>query len=91
MYNDGFSDQIYSYANSIHNVEGGTHLSGFRTALTRVINGYARTNDLIKDKDLSLSGDDVREGLTAVISVKVPEPRLAGITYVIKRLPLLIL
>ncbi|MBT3569313.1 MAG: DNA gyrase subunit B, partial [Opitutae bacterium] len=80
MYNDGFSDQIYSYANSIHNVEGGTHLSGFRTALTRVINGYARTNDLIKDKDLSLSGEDVREGLTAVISVKVPEPRFEGQT-----------
>ncbi|MDE0575343.1 MAG: DNA topoisomerase (ATP-hydrolyzing) subunit B [Opitutales bacterium] len=80
MYNDGFSDQIYSYANSIHNVEGGTHLSGFRTALTRVVNGYARTNDLIKDKDLSLSGEDVREGLTAVISVKVPEPRFEGQT-----------
>ena len=80
MYNDGFSDQIYSYANSIHNVEGGTHLSGFRTALTRVINNYARANDLIKDKDLSLAGDDVREGLTAVISVKVPEPRFEGQT-----------
>ncbi|MBG28493.1 MAG: DNA topoisomerase (ATP-hydrolyzing) subunit B [Opitutae bacterium] len=80
MYNDGFSDQIYAYANSIHNVEGGTHLSGFRTALTRVINGYARANDLIKDKDLSLTGDDVREGLTAVISVKVPEPRFEGQT-----------
>ena len=80
IYNDSFSDQIYAYANSIHNVEGGTHLSGFRTALTRVINNYARQNDLLKEKELSLTGDDVREGLTAVISVKVPEPRFEGQT-----------
>ena len=80
IYNDSFSDQIYSYANSIHNVEGGTHLSGFRTALTRVINNYARQNDMLKEKDLSLTGDDVREGLTAIISVKVPEPRFEGQT-----------
>jgi len=80
QYNDGFNDQIYAYANSIHNVEGGTHLSGFRTALTRVINGYAKQNNLAKDKDPSLSGEDMREGLTAVISVKVPEPRFEGQT-----------
>jgi len=80
IYNDSFSDQIYAYANSIHNVEGGTHLSGFRTALTRVINNYARQNDMLKEKDLSLTGDDVREGLTAIISVKVPEPRFEGQT-----------
>jgi len=80
QYNDGYNDQIYSYANSIHNIEGGTHLSGFRTALTRVINNYAKQNNLIKDKDPSLSGDDTREGLTAVISVKVPEPRFEGQT-----------
>lgn len=80
IYNDSFSDQLYAYANSIHNVEGGTHLSGFRTALTRVINNYARQNDLLKEKELSLTGDDVREGLTAVISVKVPEPRFEGQT-----------
>jgi DNA gyrase subunit B len=79
-YNDSFSDSLYAYANSIHNVEGGTHLSGFRTALTRVINNYARQNDLLKEKELSLTGDDVREGLTAVISVKVPEPRFEGQT-----------
>lgn len=79
-YNDSFTDQLYAYANSIHNVEGGTHLSGFRTALTRVINNYARQNDLLKEKDISLTGDDVREGLTAVISVKVPEPRFEGQT-----------
>jgi DNA gyrase subunit B len=80
QYNDGYSDQIYAYANSIHNIEGGTHLSGFRTALTRVVNNYAKQNGLLKDKDPSLSGDDAREGLTAVISVKVPEPRFEGQT-----------
>lgn len=80
QYNDSYNDQIYAYANSIHNIEGGTHLSGFRTALTRVINTYAKQNNLVKDKDPSISGDDVREGLTAVISVKVPEPRFEGQT-----------
>ena len=80
QYNDSYSDQIYAFANSIHNIEGGTHLSGFRTALTRVINNYAKQNNLIKDKDPNLSGDDSREGLTAVISVKVPEPRFEGQT-----------
>ena len=80
QYNDSYNDQIYAYANSIFNIEGGTHLSGFRTALTRVINNYAKQNNLIKDKDPNLSGDDSREGLTAVISVKVPEPRFEGQT-----------
>jgi DNA gyrase subunit B len=80
IYNDSFNDQLYAYANSIHNVEGGTHLSGFRTALTRVVNAYARQNDLLKEKEISLTGDDVREGLTAVVSVKVPEPRFEGQT-----------
>lgn len=83
QYNDSYNEQIYAYANSIYNVEGGTHLSGFRTALTRVINTYAKANNLVnekKDKDLSISGEDVREGLTAVISVKVPEPRFEGQT-----------
>lgn len=80
QYNDSYNDQIFSYANSIHNVEGGTHLSGFRTALTRVVNNYAKGEGIIKDKDPSITGDDVREGLTAVISVKVPEPRFEGQT-----------
>ncbi|HCJ11972.1 MAG: DNA gyrase subunit B [Verrucomicrobia bacterium GWF2_51_19] len=80
QYNDGYNDQIYAYANSIFNIEGGTHLSGFRTALTRVVNNYAKANNIIKDKDPALSGDDTREGLTAVISVKVPEPRFEGQT-----------
>lgn len=80
QYNDSYTEQVYAYANSIFNVEGGTHLSGFRTALTRVINNYAKANNLLKDKDPSISGDDCREGLTAVISVKVPEPRFEGQT-----------
>ena len=80
QHNDTYSDQIYAYANSIHNLEGGTHLSGFRTALTRVINTYGKANNLIKDKEPNLSGDDVREGLTAVISIKVPDPRFEGQT-----------
>lgn len=80
QYNDSYNEQVYAYANSIFNVEGGTHLSGFRTALTRVINNYAKANGLIKDKDPAISGDDCREGLTAVISVKVPEPRFEGQT-----------
>lgn len=80
QFNDSYNDQIYAYANSIHNVEGGTHLSGFRTALTRVINTYAKANNLVKEKDPQITGEDCREGLTAVISVKVPEPRFEGQT-----------
>lgn len=80
QYTDSYNDQIYAYANSIYNIEGGTHLSGFRTALTRAINSYAKANGIVKDKDPSITGDDAREGLTAVISVKVPEPRFEGQT-----------
>jgi DNA gyrase subunit B len=80
QYNDSYNDQVFAYANSIYNIEGGTHLSGFRTALTRVVNNFARGNNLLKEKDPSITGDDVREGLVAVISVKVPEPRFEGQT-----------
>jgi DNA gyrase subunit B len=80
QYNGSYNEQIYAYANSIFNIEGGTHLSGFRTALTRVINTYAKNNGLLKEKDPSISGEDAREGLTAVISVKIPEPRFEGQT-----------
>ena len=80
QYSDAYNDQVYAYANSIYNIEGGTHLSGFRTALTRVINSFAKANGLLKDKDPAITGDDVREGLVAVISVKVPEPRFEGQT-----------
>ena len=75
QYNDSYNDNILCYANSIPNTDGGTHLSGFRGALTRAINQYAKTNKLLKDKDPALSGDDVREGIVCVISVKMPNPR----------------
>src|SRR5664280_235517 len=80
QYNDSYNDQIFAYANSIFNLEGGTHLSGFRTALTRVINNFAKANNLIKEKDPGITGDDVREGLVAVVSVKLSEPRFEGQT-----------
>ncbi len=80
QYNDSDRYQILCYANSIFNGDGGTHLSGFRSALTRAINNYAKSNNLLKDKDPSLNGDDVREGLVAVISVKMPNPRFSSQT-----------
>src|SRR5690606_30878189 len=80
QYNDTYNEQVYAYANSINNIEGGTHLSGFRTALTRVVNNFAKSNNLLKDKDPPITGDDAREGLVAVVSVKVPEPRFEGQT-----------
>src|SRR5438477_5997092 len=82
QYNDSYNDQILPFANSIANPDGGTHLTGFRTALTRAINQYAKQNSLLKDKDPSLSGDDVREGLIAVLSVKLPNPRFESQTKV---------
>ncbi|PLT33220.1 DNA topoisomerase (ATP-hydrolyzing) subunit B [Bacillus sp. V5-8f] len=80
QYNEGFTSNLYSFANNIHTYEGGTHESGFKTALTRVINDYARKNGLIKESDSNLSGEDVREGLTAIISVKHPDPQFEGQT-----------
>jgi DNA gyrase subunit B len=80
QYNDGYNENILTYVNNINTVEGGTHLSGFRTALTRTLNNYANRNNLFKKAGTSLSGDDVREGLTAVISVKVAEPQFEGQT-----------
>ena len=80
QYNDGYSENIASYANSIRNIEGGTHELGFKTALTRVVNDYARRFNFLKDKDGKLSGEDVREGLAAVVSVKVREPQFEGQT-----------
>jgi DNA gyrase subunit B len=82
QYNDSYNDQILCFANSIANPDGGTHLTGFRTALTRAINQYARTNELLKEKDPSISGDDVREGLVCVLSVKLPNPRFESQTKV---------
>lgn len=80
QYNEGFTESIYSFANNIHTYEGGTHESGFKTALTRVINDYARKNGIFKENDTNLSGEDVREGLTAIISVKHPDPQFEGQT-----------
>jgi DNA gyrase subunit B len=80
QYNDGFSESSYSFANCVNTVDGGTHLTGFRSALTRVLNDYARKNKLIKEDEPNLIGEDVREGLTAVISVKLAEAQFEGQT-----------
>ncbi|EWG12349.1 DNA topoisomerase (ATP-hydrolyzing) subunit B [Cytobacillus firmus] len=80
QYNDGYTSNIYSFANNINTYEGGTHESGFKTALTRVINDYARKSGLFKESDANLSGEDVREGLTAIVSVKHPDPQFEGQT-----------
>jgi DNA gyrase subunit B len=80
QYNEGFSSSIYSYANNIHTHEGGTHESGFKSALTRVINDYCRKQGILKEKDDNLTGDDVREGLTAIISIKISNPQFEGQT-----------
>ena len=80
QYNDGFTESIFSFANCINTIDGGTHLTGFRTALTRVFNDYARKSKLLKEDDPNLSGDDVREGLTAVVSIKIAEPQFEGQT-----------
>ena len=82
QYNSSYNDQILCFANSIANSDGGTHLTGFRTALTRAINQYAKANKLLKEKDPSLSGDDVREGLICILSVKLPNPRFESQTKV---------
>ena len=80
QYNEGYVESIYSFANNIHTYEGGTHESGFKTGLTRVINDYARKNGLIKENDTNLTGEDVREGLTAIVSIKHPNPQFEGQT-----------
>jgi DNA gyrase subunit B len=80
QYNDGYSENVFSFANNINTVDGGTHLTGFRTALTRTINAFGQQAGLFKDVKENLSGDDVREGLTAVVSVKVPQPQFEGQT-----------
>jgi DNA gyrase subunit B len=80
QYNDGYVENILSYVNNIKTIEGGTHLIGFKTALTRSINSYAQKNNLMKNSGFSLEGEDVREGLTAVISLKIPDPQFEGQT-----------
>src|SRR5579862_1897799 len=80
QYNDGYSENVFSFANNINTVDGGSHLSGFRSALTRTINAYGQQAGLFKDVKENLTGDDVREGLTAVVSVKLPQPQFEGQT-----------
>ena len=80
QYNDGYSESVFAFANNINTVDGGTHVTGFRAALTSSLNDYARKNAILRDADANLSGDDVREGLTAVISVKLTDPQFEGQT-----------
>lgn len=80
QYTDGYTENIYSFANNINTHEGGSHLAGFKAALTKTINEYAKRNGALKDKDSNLSGEDIREGLTAVVSVKLPDPQFEGQT-----------
>ncbi|MBA3386163.1 MAG: DNA topoisomerase (ATP-hydrolyzing) subunit B [Chthoniobacterales bacterium] len=82
QYNDSYNDQILCFANSISNPDGGTHLTGFRSALTKAVNQYAKANGLTKEKDPAISGDDTREGLTCVLSIKLPNPRFESQTKV---------
>ena len=78
QYNDTYIETVKPFANNVLTPDGGTHLIGFRSALTRVINDYARKNGLLKEKEDNLTGDDIREGLTAVISIKLSEPQFEG-------------
>ncbi len=80
QHNDSYNDASFSFVNNINTPEGGTHLAGFRNALTKTFNAYARDNKILKDSDAQLSGDDIREGLTAIISIKIPEPQFEGQT-----------
>lgn len=80
QYNDGYSESVYTYANDIATVEGGTHLTGFRSALTKCVNDYARSKKILKEKDSNIQGDDTREGLSAIISVKLANPQFEGQT-----------
>lgn len=80
QYNESFTENVKAFANNVYNPDGGTHIVGFRSALTRVINDYARKNGLLKEKEENLSGDDVREGLTAIVLIKIPDPQFEGQT-----------
>ena len=80
QYTDGYTDSVYAFANNINTIDGGTHVTGFRSALTRTLNDYARKAGLLKDSDPNFSGDDVREGLTAIISIKLQDPQFESQT-----------
>ena len=80
QHNNSFTESCYSFVNNITTPEGGTHLAGFKSAITKTFNDYARSNKYLKDSDANLSGEDIREGLTAIISIKIPEPQFEGQT-----------
>ena len=80
QYNDGYSENIFSFVNNINTIEGGTHLSGFKSALTRTVNQYCKNKNMLKNSDVSIAGEDIREGLTCVLSVRVPNPQFEGQT-----------
>ena len=80
QHNDGYNENVYSFVNNITTPEGGTHLVGMRSALTKTFNDYARKNKLLKDNEQSLTGEDIREGLTAIVSIKIGEPQFEGQT-----------
>ena len=80
QHNDSYTENIYTFVNNINTPEGGTHLTGFKNALTKTFNDYARKNKLLKDNEPALSGEDIREGITAIISVKIEEPQFEGQT-----------
>ena len=75
QYTDAYSESVYSFANTINTIDGGTHMTGLRAAITRVINDYARRTNLLKDADPNFAGDDTREGMTAIVSIKHPDPQ----------------
>ena len=80
QHNDSYNESTYSFVNNINTPEGGTHLTGFKSAITKVFNDYARKNNIIKEKDDNLSGDDLREGLAAIVSIKISDPQFEGQT-----------
>lgn len=80
QYTDSYSENVYSFVNNINTIEGGTHLSGFKSALTRVLNDYAKKNGLVKESDIAITGEDIREGITAILSIKIPNPQFEGQT-----------
>jgi len=82
QYTDAYAESVYSFANTINTIDGGTHLTGLRTAITRVINDYARKANLLKDADPNFTGDDTREGMTAIVSIKHPDPQFESQTKV---------
>ena len=82
QYTDAYAESVYAFANTINTIDGGTHLTGLRSAVTRTINDYARKNNLIKEGDPNFTGDDTREGLTAIISIKHPDPQFESQTKV---------